>query len=84
MLPLAELVKNAYDADATQVTIRFGTDSISILDNGTGMGIDEFRKYWMRIGTTHKQAASGVALVQRAITGSKESAGYLRSSWGAA
>ena len=68
---LAELVKNSYDADATQVTINFfpHKDSIEIIDNGHGMSVDEFKNFWMRIGTTHKkekQSKKG-----RLMTGSK-------------
>ena len=56
-IALAELVKNSYDADATEVTIKFAPNkrSIEISDNGHGMSIDEFENFWMRIGTTHKK-----------------------------
>ena len=57
-IALAELVKNSYDADATEVTIRFAPNkrSIEISDNGHGMTFDEFKNFWMRIGTIHKKA----------------------------
>lgn len=56
---LAELVKNAYDADATHVIVTFegvtGPDGrITVADNGHGMTLDQVRDCWMRIGTTHK------------------------------
>lgn len=57
---LAELVKNAYDADASKVQVRFikGENergpTICIEDNGTGMTPAEVAKFWMRIGTTNK------------------------------
>ena len=68
---LAELVKNSYDADATQVTINFAPNEgrIEISDDGHGMSVDEFKNFWMRIGTTHKkekQSKKG-----RLMTGSK-------------
>ena len=68
---LAELVKNSYDADATQVTIKFTPNEgrIEIIDDGHGMSVDEFKNFWMRIGTTHKkekQSKKG-----RLMTGSK-------------
>ena len=46
-IALAELVKNSYDADATEVTIKFAPnkDSIEIRDNGHGMTFDEFKKF---------------------------------------
>src|SRR5262245_12889800 len=54
-IALAELVKNSYDADATKVIIRFASNRIEIIDNGHGMDFDEFKNYWMRIGSPHKQ-----------------------------
>ena len=68
---LAELVKNAYDADATKVIIRFGRDSIEIIDDGHGMTEEDFKNFWMRIGTTHKQTARVSPLLKRPVTGSK-------------
>ena len=69
---LAELVKNSYDADATQVTINFAPnkDRIEISDDGHGMSVDEFKKFWMRIGTTHKKEKRSRNL-GRLMTGSK-------------
>ncbi len=69
-IALAELVKNSYDADATEVVIRFSEDSITIVDNGDGMSPLEFKKYWLRIGTTHKQDSNRTAR-NRQVTGSK-------------
>ena len=69
---LAELVKNSYDADATQVTINFAPNKgrIEISDNGHGMTLDEFKNFWMRIGTTHKREKRSKKL-GRLMTGSK-------------
>ena len=69
---LAELVKNSYDADATEVTIKFlpHKDRIEIIDNGHGMTFDEFKDFWMRIGTTHKREKQSKKL-GRLMTGSK-------------
>ena len=69
---LAELVKNSYDADATDVTIKFAPneDKIEIIDNGHGMTFDEFKNFWMRIGTTHKREKQSKKL-GRLMTGSK-------------
>jgi signal transduction histidine kinase len=73
---LLELVKNAYDADATQVTIRIvpsgtGGPEIHVVDNGVGMTYDEVQKYWMRIATTHKRQHDISARYGRPRTGSK-------------
>ncbi len=45
-IALVELVKNSYDADATDVKIKFiedpssGTSELHIIDNGTGMNFE--------------------------------------------
>lgn len=59
---LGELIKNAYDADATEVKIAFDnvraddtTDSeIIVKDDGVGMSFEEVRDDFMRIATTDK------------------------------
>lgn len=57
---IVELVKNAYDADAREVTLRFtglGTPEATLMisDNGHGMTEEELRDHWLCIGTTNKQ-----------------------------
>lgn len=71
-IALAELIKNGYDADATQVTIKFSPDEdrIVVRDNGHGMTFEEFKNFWMRIGTTHKSKKRSKNL-GRQLTGSK-------------
>ena len=71
-IALAELVKNSYDADASKVTITFlpHKNYIEISDDGHGMSIDEFKNFWMRIGTTHKKEKQSRDL-GRVMTGSK-------------
>lgn len=71
-IALAELVKNSYDADATEVTIRFTRNrrGIEVRDNGHGMTLDEFKNFWMRIGTTHKKEKESRNF-GRLMTGSK-------------
>jgi signal transduction histidine kinase len=59
---LAELVKNAYDADATKVTISFQNHDrvggqLLIQDDGVGMTLEVVRDSWMRLSTAHKQNA---------------------------
>jgi len=72
-IALAELIKNSYDADATSVTLIFDleNDKIKIKDNGHGMTQDEFRKFWMRIGSTHKVNKPESRKLRRKVTGSK-------------
>ena len=70
-IALAELIKNSYDADATQVAIEFLDEGcIEISDNGHGMTLEEFENFWMRIGTTHKRERQSKNL-KRQMTGSK-------------
>lgn len=70
-IALAELVKNGYDADATKVVIRFGPDRIEVSDNGHGMDFTEFKNFWMRVGSPHKQAQVVSREFHRPVTGSK-------------
>lgn len=53
-IALGELIKNAYDADASTVTVRFRGDSITVVDNGHGMSMDQLRDGFLRVGTAMK------------------------------
>lgn len=73
---VAELVKNGYDADATNVDLIFSTaDSIystlEIFDNGTGMTLDELEAGFMRLSTPNKVAAPTSDLFKRQKAGRK-------------
>jgi signal transduction histidine kinase len=74
---LAELVKNAYDADATLVRVSItpssdgGGPTIIIEDDGTGMTPKEVADFWMRIGTTNKESQPTSRLYGRPRTGKK-------------
>jgi signal transduction histidine kinase len=75
-IALLELVKNAYDADATAVIVRIvpqasGGPELHVEDNGTGMTFDDVKRYWMRIATTHKRDQDVSRLYGRPRTGSK-------------
>ena len=71
-IALAELVKNAYDADATRCLIEIGPDEIAVEDNGHGMSEREFLTHWMTIGTRHRQGNQGQSrYFGRNVTGSK-------------
>jgi len=75
-LALAELVKNAYDADATLVELIFTKDSngksqIVISDNGTGMNFAAIDNYWMRIATTNKVEQRFSKVFGRPLSGAK-------------
>jgi HSP90 family molecular chaperone len=69
---ILELVKNAYDADATICTIdhKF-PNSLTIEDDGVGMTLDRFCNGWMRIGTSLKESSGKSEKYKRMITGEK-------------
>ena len=70
-IALAELVKNSYDADAHTCRIDVEGDRIVVSDDGHGISQEEFIKYWMRIGTTHKVESRRSRDLGRSMTGSK-------------
>ena len=70
-IALAEVVKNAYDADAVLCRIEFAEDRLVIEDDGHGMSENDFLEYWMRIGTTHKADKRRSKTFGRSMTGSK-------------
>ncbi len=70
-IALGELIKNSYDADATDCQINFAPNSITITDNGNGISSKEFHNYWLRLGTTHKVDEKRSPILGRPLTGSK-------------
>jgi signal transduction histidine kinase len=75
-LALAELIKNAYDADASMALVQFkqdekGNEEIHIIDDGVGMNFQEVEKYWMRIATTNKSEHNISRKYGRPKTGAK-------------
>ncbi len=56
-----ELVKNAYDADATRVLVRFqgpleiGQGTIEVMDNGHGMSLETMQTTWMEPATLFRK-----------------------------
>ncbi|MDR6530262.1 signal transduction histidine kinase [Caulobacter rhizosphaerae] len=70
-IALAELIKNAYDADATLCSIYIDKDQIIVADNGHGMTKTEFLTHWMTIGTRNKQDRGVSRDFGRNVTGSK-------------
>jgi signal transduction histidine kinase len=70
-IALLELVKNSYDADATYCRIELTEKAITVLDDGSGMTLNDFRNGWMRIGTSSKEGISESKKFGRPITGEK-------------
>jgi signal transduction histidine kinase len=73
-LAILELIKNAWDADATRVTISVDQKQlpgrITVIDNGHGMNQSEFEDRWLVIGASYKrgeQKSEG----QRTLIGEK-------------
>lgn len=61
---IAEIVSNAWDADAVEVNINFDFKSddksdwtISIKDNGRGMSLDECQKRYLSVGYNRRESA---------------------------
>jgi signal transduction histidine kinase len=71
---IVELVKNSYDADATDVDIEMhlikSTPSIRISDNGSGMAEKDIEQRWLRIGFSAKRAST-TSKLNRRKTGEK-------------
>lgn len=68
---LLELIKNAYDADASSCTLQITPTAIIVSDDGIGMTLPEFKNGWMRIGTSSKESIATSRLYAREITGEK-------------
>lgn len=75
-IAIQELIKNAYDADATKVTITFedpllpGQGAIMISDNGDGMTLQTIRGTWMEPATISKLRRTTTRKGRR-VTGEK-------------
>ncbi len=75
---LIELIKNAYDADATEVTV-YGErldnpeeGHILVTDNGVGMNVEAFEKGFLRVASRLKEEGERRSpLFQRRYTGAK-------------
>ena len=73
---ILELVKNAYDADAETVRIRFGNldkanPFIVIEDDGNGMNEQQLQDGWLVIGTANKLLSGQSPRKRRVLTGEK-------------
>lgn len=72
---ISELIKNSYDADATNVTVNFYNcekpmSTLVITDNGDGMSLDALFENWLKIGTDNKSVI-GRSGKSRVLTGAK-------------
>jgi signal transduction histidine kinase len=68
---LTELIKNSYDADASQCEVKFEKTRLIISDTGHGMSEHDFLTKWMEIATPDKQVNRVSKIYKRNVTGSK-------------
>ncbi|MFG1912377.1 ATP-binding protein [Kribbella sp. NPDC048928] len=73
---LAELIANAYDADATKVQVLLREDergrSVTVQDNGHGMNLGDLREKYLRIGRNRRVEGEGRSESgRRAVAGKK-------------
>jgi signal transduction histidine kinase len=72
-----ELVKNAYDADATVVVVQFepplelGGGAMVVIDNGHGMSLETIEQTWMEPATLHRKRAPRSEKLRRRVLGEK-------------
>lgn len=56
---VTEIIANAWDADAKTVTIKIAPDSITVSDDGHGMGADELQGRFLRVGYARRDQGKG-------------------------
>ena len=84
---LVELVKNAYDADAQNVVIRFvpplteGEGAVEVVDDGYGMSADPIANTSIEIATGNRQCGATSARFKRTFLGERASAASPQSNW---
>lgn len=57
-IAIYELVKNSYDAHATNVTLTFKSDEVIIADNGKGMSKKDLKNKWFAVAYSAKKDGS--------------------------
>lgn len=71
---ILELVKNSFDAGASELKIIFKEDQLILEDNGKGMNEDDIRNKWMHVGKSSKEneySFSDIDGNERIYSGSK-------------
>lgn len=76
VVAVMELVKNAYDAGAKNVHVRFGRDSttgdyLEIVDDGCGMSREVIKEVWRVVATPYKVRRRTVGRSRRRVSGDK-------------
>lgn len=72
---IAELIANAYDADATEVKVKLYDNGqekrIEVIDNGVGMDFNEINDKFLRIGRNRRKDGATTSPGGRKATGKK-------------
>ena len=76
-----ELIKNSYDADATECKVHFYAkthrgenielEKIVVEDNGIGMSFNDLKGKWMRVATSNKEKTAYSPIFERRVSGEK-------------
>ncbi|MET9276096.1 TIGR02391 family protein [Kribbella sp. NPDC003557] len=79
---LAELIANAYDADATRVEVILRNDdagggSVTVRDDGHGMNLDDLREKYLRIGRNRRVEGEELSESGRRVVAGKKGLGKL-------
>jgi HSP90 family molecular chaperone len=78
---LAELIANAYDADATRVQVILRDDergrSVTVQDSGHGMNLSDLREKYLRIGRNRRVEGEGRSESGWRAVGGKKGLGKL-------
>lgn len=70
-IAIAELIKNAYDADAFKCEVNVTEGTIEVVDNGHGMDLNAFIGLYLRLGSQNKREREFSPVLKRPLTGSK-------------
>lgn len=68
---ILELVKNAYDAGALHVVLKFENDELWVIDDGLGMNENDITRLWMHVGKSEKTYYTNNDSKNRITAGSK-------------
>ena len=74
---IAELVSNAWDANATRVDIRITNDEIIIIDNGHGMNDLDFEKKFLEVGFSRRDENGSKSEFQKRMVMGRKGIGKL-------
>lgn len=68
---LSEIIANAWDADASEVNITIGKDTVIIEDNGQGMSLSDINKRYLFVGYEKRNDVKKTPKYKRSVMGRK-------------